>query len=357
MIIGIPKETKLGEKRVALTPDHVSLLAKAGHTVFIEKNAGKGCKFSNRAYEKMGAIISDDVYDSEMIIRVKEPPLHTIKRNQIIMGYLHIEKGQNQSLLKKFLEENTTSYAYEEIRDENQERLVNLGVEAGIVGMYEGLRLYGKVLKKHGFEDRFKELKPIRRHFCVEKLYEALSKANLHNGINIYILGKGRVSSGSQKVLKYASIKPNVLCRDKTVFIDQYLSKADIIVNSVDWYPDEPRIITKDMLKLMKKTAVIIDISCDENGAIESCIPTTWQKPTYVFNGITHSCIDNLPSAIPRDASAHLSEMIIPHVLKVANGKGLETSLMTKNGIFEYARKKRILEQFEKEFLTAEEGV
>ena len=357
MIIGIPKETKLGEGRVALIPDHVRLLTKAGHTIFVERNAGKKCKFSNRAYEKVGAFVVDDVYDCEMIVRVKRPPLHTIKKNQVIMGYLHVEKGQNPVLLKKLLEQNTISYAYEEIRDEEGERLVNLGVEAGIVGMYEGLRLYGKVLKKHGFENRFKELKPIKRYYCVENIYKALREANIHNSVNVYILGKGRVSSGAQTILKYASIQPNVLYRDKTIFIDQYLPKADIIVNAVDWYPHEPRIITKDTLKLMKKTAVIVDISCDENGSIESCIPTTWQKPTYVFNGITHFCVDNLPSAIPRDSSIHLSEMIIPHVLKVANDAELETGLMTKNGVFEYARKKGTLKDFEKEILAVVEGV
>ena len=357
MIIGIPKETKLGERRVALTPDHVSLLTKAGHTVFVEKDAGKGSKFSNRAYERAGGVVVNDVYDCEMIVRVKQPPLHTIKRNQTIMAYLHIEKGQNPVLLKKLLEKNSTSYAYEEIRDGDGERLVNLGVEAGIVGMYEGLRRYGKVLKKQGFDNRFKELKPIRSYYCVENLYKALKESNIDNGVNVYILGKGRVSSGAQKILRYSSIRANVLYRDKTVFIDQYLPKADIIVNAVDWYPGEPRIITKDMLRLMKETAVIVDISCDENGAVESCIPTTWQKPTYVFNGITHSCIDNLPSAIPRDASMHLSEMIIPHVLNVANCKELEIGLMTKNGIFEYAKRKEKPAELEKEGLAAADEV
>jgi len=336
MRIGIPKETKLGEFRVALIPDHVRLLSKAGHTVFVERDAGKKCKFSNRAYEKAGAIISDDVYDCEMIVRVKEPPLATIKKNQIIMGYLHVEKGQNPTLLKKLLDQNTTGYAYEEIRDEEGNRLVNLGVEAGIVGMYEGLRLYGKVLRKNGFKNKFKKLKPIKKYFCIEDVYKALIEANVHNEVNVYILGKGRVSSGAQTILTYTDIEPTVLYRDKTIFIDGYLPKADIIINAVDWYPHEPRIITKNMLKLMKKTAVIIDISCDENGAIESCIPTTWQKPTYVFNGITHFCVDNLPSAVPRDSSIHLSSMIIDHVLKVVNGEVLETGLMTKEGKFEY---------------------
>jgi hypothetical protein len=250
-------------------------------------------------------------------------------------------------LLKKLISQNNLSYAYEEIRDEKGYRLVNLGKEAGIVGMYEGLRLYGKVLEKNGFVNRFKKLKPIKKYFCIDDVYKALKEADVHNNVNVYILGKGTVSFGAQTVLKYTEIKPDVLYRDRTVFIDEYLPKADIILNAVDWYPGESRIITKDMLKFMKKTAVIVDISCDENGSIESCVPTTWQKPTYVFNDVTHFCVDNLPSAVPRDASLHLSSMIIPHVLKVANNEELSTGLMTKKGVFEYAKEKGVLAEFE----------
>ena len=283
-----------------------------------------------------GAIITDKVYDCKMIVRVKEPPLSTIKQNQIIMGYLHVEKGQNMPLLNKLLDLNTTSYAYEEILDKKKNRLVNLGKEAGIVGMYEGLRLWGQIQEKNGKVNQFKKLEPIRKYHDIQEIYAALSRSNLHNGVNVYILGKGKVSTGAQNILKYTQIKPNVLYRDQTIHIENYLSKADIIVNAVDWYPDEPRIITKDMLKFMKKTAVIVDISCDENGSIESCVPTTWEKPTYVCDGVTHYCVDNLPSAIPRDSSFHLSEMILPHVLKVAKSDILETGLMTQKGVFEY---------------------
>ncbi|MBD3164276.1 hypothetical protein GF323_03685 [Candidatus Woesearchaeota archaeon] len=355
MIIGLPKETKLGEFRVALIPEHAAILARAGHTVLVEKNAGKGSKFSNRDYQRAGAEIVENVYDCEMIVRVKEPPLATIKKGQVIMGYLHIEKGQNMALLKKLLDQNTSSYAYEEIRNEKKERLVNLGKEAGIVGMYEGLRLCGRIREKFGLVNRFRKLKPIKTYFDIDEVYEVLSKAGLHNGVNIYILGKGRVSSGAQEVLKYTDIIPNVLYRNETPYISKYLPHADIIVNAVDWYPDEPRIITKDMLKLMKRTAAIIDISCDENGAVESCIPTTWQRPTYVFNGITHYCVDNLPSAVPRNSSIRLSNMIIRHVLRVANNTGYSNGLMTRNGIFEYARNKGRLEEFEQQATAMEE--
>jgi alanine dehydrogenase len=349
MIIGIPKETKKNELRVALIPKHVAQLSRLGHKIIVEKGAGEGCKFSDADYEKAGAQIKESVYDSEMIVRVKEPSLDTIRKNQIIMGYLHVEKGQNMPLLNKLLNQNTTSYAYEEIRDDKGERLVNLGVEAGIVGMYEGLRLYGKILEKNNTANKLKLLKPIQEYYSVKNIFTTLAKSNIENGVNVYIFGKGRVSKGAQEILKYSSIKPNVLYRNKTAMIERYLPKADIIVNAIDWYPNEPHIIKKGMLKLMKKTAVIVDISCDLNGGIETCIPTTWEEPTYSVEGISHFCVDNLPSAIPRDASIHLSQMIIPHVIKVANGEEYSNGLMTKNGIFEYAKKKRKIEESKKE--------
>ena len=355
LIIGLPKEKKIGEYRVALIPEHVRLLTSSGHKVLVERDAGKSCKFSNKDYKEAGAEIVDDVYDAPMIVRVKEPPLATIKKDQVIMGYLHVEKGQNMALLKKLLDQNTTSYAYEEIRDPKDNRLVNLGKEAGIVGMFEGLRLVGKIREKNGLENRFKKLRPIKSYFDCEHVYDALSKADLPNGVKVYILGKGKVSGGAQEVLKYTDIVPNVLYRNETPYISKYLADADLIVNAVDWYPDEPRIITKDMLKLMKKTAVIVDISCDENGAIESCIPTSWQNPTYVFKGVTHYCVDNMPSAIPRDSSIHLSNMIIKHVLAVANSTDYANGLMTRNSVFEYAKEKGKLSEFESELSTMDE--
>ena len=215
--------------------------------------------------------------------------------------------------------------------------------------MYEGLRLYGQVLERHNIKNKLKLLKPIQEYFSVEKIFTTLAKSNIENGLNVYIFGKGRVSKGAQQILKYSSIKANVLYRDKTAMVEQYLPKADVIVNAIDWYPNEPHIIKKSMLKLMKKTAVIVDISCDRNGGVETCFPTTWEEPTYSVDGITHFCVDNLPSAIPRDASINLSEMIISHVLKVANGEGYSNGLMTKNGIFEYAKRKETNEKFEKE--------
>ncbi|MBW2980923.1 hypothetical protein KY360_05900 [Candidatus Woesearchaeota archaeon] len=337
MKIGIPKETKRNEFRVALVPEDVRRLVEFGHDVVVEKDAGKGAGFSNREYKKAGAKLSDYVYDCSMVVRVKEPPLDTIKEGQTIMAYLHVEKDQNPPLLNTLLDKTVTSYAYEEIRDNFGERLVNLGFEAGVVGMYEGLRLHGNLLKKDGQKNIFRWLPPIKKS-GKEKAYRYLSRLNLERKPNIAIMGNGRVSAGVQEVLKQANIKATILWRDKTPFIEQYLSDVDILINAVVWYPTDPNIVRRSMLKLMKKTSVIADISCDKNGAVETCFPTTWENPAYEEEGITHMCIDNLPSAIPREASIHLSTMILPYVLSVANGERLKTGLMTMGGLFEYQK-------------------
>ena len=154
--------------------------------------------------------------------------------------------------------------------------------------------------------------------------------------INIVIMGRGRVSGGVQDLLRRANITPTVLCRKGTADIERYLPDADILVNSVDWYPGEPHILTRDSLRLLKRTTLVLDISCDKDGAIETCSPTTWDNPIYKADGIAHFCVGNLPSAIPRDSSVHLSSMILPHVMKVASGEELDTGMMTRDGEFVY---------------------
>ena len=105
----------------------------------------------------------------------------------------------------------------------------------------------------------------------------------------------------------------------------------NLLVNAIAWYPGQPHVVTREMLGLLKG-ALIVDISCDEKGGVETCRPTKWENPTYEVDGVTHACIDNLPTAIAKESSEHLSEMIIPFVLEVANGAELETGLMTKEG-------------------------
>ena len=338
--IGIPKESKEKESRVSLVPDDVKKLVKAGHSVFVESNAGLEAGFPNEEYEDGGAKITGSAWTHKMIVKVKAQAKDPIKENQILMAYLHVEKGQSPELLKKLLEKRVLSYAFEELRDSNGKRLVNLGYEGGVVGMYEGLRIFGQLLEESRQVNPFKSLPKIKKT-GKENAYDYLSKLDLKREINVVIMGDGNVCRGVKEVLSKVGIKPHVLKEDKTPYMENYLPGLDMLVNAVTWSSEEPHLVTRKMLKLMKKNALILDISCDKNGAIETCVPTKWSSPTYKAEEITHFCVDNLPATIPKEASVHLSSMILPFVLKVTNGVKLKTGLMTKNGVFEFKIKAR----------------
>jgi alanine dehydrogenase len=338
MEIGIPKETRRREYRVSLVPADVGKLVEAGHQVHVVETAGLAAGFPAEQYEQAGANIVNSVAACDLVVSVKAPQMAVLKDGVTIMAYLHVEKGQNARLLARLRKKKILSYAFEEIRARSGTRLINLGLEAGIVGAAEGLRILGTLLSKNHQCSTFGQLRPVLKYGSKEGLYSAIAGLGARNGINIVVMGRGLVSRGVQEVLTKANIEPQVLWRKETAEIERYLPDVDMLVNAVDWYPEEPRIVKRTDLALMKKKSLIVDISCDTNGAIESCITTTWANPVYKVDGISHFCVGNLPSAIPRDASIHLSKMILPHVRKVANGKRLATGMMTRGGEFVYRR-------------------
>lgn len=253
MDIGIPVERKEKEFRVSLLPKAVKELVEAGHSVFVESNAGLKAGFPDEEYENAGARITNSVWKSEMVVKVKSQAKDPYNEKQILMAYLHVEKGQSPKLLKKLLEKKVQSYAFEEIRAENGERLVNLGYQAGVVGTYEGLRVFGGLLESS--DDQFKSLPPIKA-IGKKTAYTHLSKLNLKRKINIAIMGNGNVARGAKKVLSEAGIKPQILGRHKTRWIEDYLPEVDILINAVTWGPKDPHIVTKEMLSLMKKNSI-----------------------------------------------------------------------------------------------------
>ncbi len=341
MEIAIPVESKQAENRVALVPRDVKKLVESGHKVFLETGAGAQADFPDSEYLKAGAKITNSAWKHDLVVKVKAQAIDRLKKNQILMAYLHVEKMQSPKLLKKLLDKRVTGYAFEEIRDSNGKRLVNLGYEGGVVGMYKGLRVYGEIIEKNNEENPFKEL-PEMKKVRKKKAYALLEKLCLKKKPKTVIMGNGHVSRGAQEVLAKAGIKPSILLEKDTVHMEKFLSELDILVNGVLWNPGEAHLVSVKQLELMKKTALIVDISCDEKGAVESCVPTKWSSPTYKTKGITHVCIDNLPAAIPKEASEHLSSMILKFVLKVADGEELETGLMTKEGVFEFGIEKKL---------------
>ena len=339
MEIGIPVESKEAENRVALVPGDVKKLVSAGHKVFVERGAGAQAGFSDKEYAEAGAKTTGSAWKHELVVKVKAQAKDPLREEQILMAYLHVEKMQSPKLLKKLLEKKVTSYAFEEIRDSNGKRLVNLGYEGGVVGMYEGLRVFGGLLQESGEENPFRKL-PDMKKVRKEKSYALLEKLKLKKKPSVAIMGAGNVSKGVQEVLGKAGIRPQVLLHRETAHMERFLPELDILVNAVLWKPGEKHLVSRKMLKLLKKSALVVDISCDEKGAVESCVPTKWSSPTYKVGRITHVCIDNLPAAIPKEASEHLSSMILRFVLRVAGGEELKTGLMTRNGVFEFGEKK-----------------
>jgi len=337
MIIGIPKETKLGETRVALVPKAVKKLVQKKHLVLVEKSAGEKSGFTDQDYQRAGAKIvkTEEVYRAKMIVRVKRPQIKTLKTGQILLGYLHVEKNENPPLMKALLKKKITAYGYHLFKDKNQRRLINLGYEAGLVGAYESLRFYGKIQQRAGFKNDLTTLPSAWQCQSSQRIINAINlkiKIPLTRKPNIYILGNGLVAKGCRTVFNQIALPYFSLSREETKNMTIYLDKIDILINAVSYLPSEPHIITRFMLKKMKSTALIVDISCDQNGAIQTCKEPSWANPVYQVEGIYHFCVGNLPAAIGAEASTHLSQMVYPFVASIAAGEKLRNGLITSNG-------------------------
>ena len=343
MELGIPVERKKYERRIALVPEDVSKLVGDGHTVYVESGAGNGSGFADESYMLAGAEIVEQLPDLDLRVQVKRPPTIddlTGHKYNTIMGYFYVEDDLDNQLLDMLLKSGIECYAYHEIRDSNYKRKVNLGHEAGIVGMIEALNIWGAIQEEHGKKNYFKGLKSMFEYGHTAPAYSDLETMRSDN-IDVAIMGGGTVAGGVLEALKRTDIYPQVLSRNETDRIEDYLGDVDILVNAIAWKPGDKHIITKDNISLMKPTALIADIACYENGGVQTCKATKWSNPTYKSQGITHFCVDNIPSAVPRESSEHLSSMIFPYVSAVANGLSsvsddtfyeLRTGLMTQGG-------------------------
>ena len=318
MRIGIAKEIKPAEGRVALLPRHVQTLTDR-HEVFIEANAGALSDAGDDDYLSAGARIITDaggLYEqAELIVKVKEilpQEFGYLNSNHIIFTNLHsaADRAQLDVLLKTGL----TAIAAEEI---HQYGSPNCPL-AGEIGALEGLRL---TLAPHGGSGR---------HFIP------------HYGAppcEAIVIGLGGVGRGALRTLLSLGVKvmgfdsyAGALFKAKLDWpnsnfsthnldeLDSLLPRADMVVNCVLWDKSrDDHLITKNMLKTLKPTAVIVDIACDTGGAIETCRPTDWKNPVYEVAGIRHFCVDNIPGAAPVTASAGYGNALLPMVSQIAD--------------------------------------
>ncbi len=332
MIIGVPKEIKKNEYRVALTPAGVIELKKCNHTIVIETTAGEGSGYSDEDYKAAGAELAANpktVFDkAELILKVKEPleeEYQLIRKDQIVFTYFHF--ASSEQLTKAMLESKAICIAYETVeKDGILPLLVPMSEVAGRMAVQQG----AKYLEKH---------------------YQG--RGVLLGGVpgvkpaSVVVLGGGIV--GAQAATMAAGLGARVTLMDinlsrlrhlaeimpanvTTIMSNAYnileaIREADLVIGAV-LIPGgkAPILVSRKMLKDMKKGSVLIDVAVDQGGCIETCTPTTHDNPTYVIDGIVHYCVANMPGAVPYTSTIALTNATLPYILKLAN-KGWQTAL------------------------------
>ncbi len=340
MIIGVPKEIKANENRVALTPAGALELVKHGHTVYVEANAGVGSGFEDNDYLEAGAHILDAVDEvwakAEMIMKVKEPIAEEYSRcraNQLIFTYFHF--ASSEELTKAMMESGAICLAYEtvETKDRQLPLLVPMSEVAGRMAIQEGAKYLEKPVKGRGVllggVPGVEPGKVLIIGGGVVGTQAAKMAAGLGAQVTILDVNLAR--------LRYLSdvMPPNVT----TLFSNEYtirrlIQTHDLIVGAV-LIPGAlaPKVITRDMLKLMRPGTVIVDVAVDQGGCIETTRPTTHDHPTYIIEDVVHYCVANMPGAVPFTSTVALTNATLPYALQLAN-KGWERACRENPELF-----------------------
>ncbi|MFZ9470465.1 MAG: alanine dehydrogenase [Rickettsiales bacterium] len=333
MLIGVPKEIKDHEYRCATTPSGVRELVEAGNQVLVQKNAGLAIDFTDQQYREAGAKIANDaqeIYEkSEMILKVKEPQkseCELIKKEQIIFSYLHL--SAEPTLTKNLLKSGCRAIAFETVtaNDKSLPLLAPMSEVAGKLSIQAGARALEKSQGGRGVllggVPGVKRAKVVIIGGGVSGTNSA--KVAIGMGAEVVILDKSLsrirylcdIFGNSVSVL-YASIEN----------IEQNILDADLVVGAV-LIPgaSAPKLVSKEMVKKMKKGAVMVDISIDQGGCFETSKPTSHSNPTYEVDGVIHYCVTNMPGAVARTSTQALENSTLPFTLAIAN-KGLHKAL------------------------------
>ncbi|MEQ6169024.1 MULTISPECIES: alanine dehydrogenase [unclassified Ekhidna] len=326
MIIGVPKEIKNNENRVAVDPSGVVEFTKRGHEVYIQSTAGIGSGFTDEQYTEAGAKILptiEDVYEiAEMIMKVKEPiePEYKLcKKDQLIFTYFHF--ASYEPLTKAMVESGAVCLAYETVEkaDRSLPLLVPMSEVAGRMAVQEGAKYLEKPLQGRGI---------------------LLGGVPGVRPAKVMILGGGVVGTNAAKMaagmgadvtildlnLQRLRYLDDVMPANVNTFmsseynIRELIATHDLIIGAV-LIPGAkaPHLITKDMLKEMQPGTVLVDVAVDQGGCIETCKPTTHQDPTFIIDDVVHYCVANMPGAVPYTSTLALTNATLPYALQLAN--------------------------------------
>ncbi len=339
MIIGILKEIKTAEHRVAMTPAGVEELLKNGHTVLVEKDAGLGTGFSNKAYFKAGGQIIDspgEIYkQADMIMHVKEPlppEYDLIRKDQIIFTFLHL--AAHKKLTRALLKSRAVCIAYETIQesDGSLPLLTPMSEIAGRLAVQQGARFLEKTHGGRGvLLGGVPGVKP-GRVVIIGGGTAGLNAAKMACGLGagVYMLD---INLARLRYLSDIMPKNCFPLMSGPAAVRKLIKKADLVIGAV-LVPGAraPRLVTRPMLKTMKKGSVIVDIAIDQGGCFETSKPTTHIDPVYTVNGVLHYCVANIPGAVPRTSTIALTNATLPYAIEIAD-KGWEKAARENSAI------------------------
>lgn len=326
MLIGVPKEIKPNEKRVALTPGGVEMLRQHGHDVIVETNGGVGSGFTNDDYIAAGAKIIDtaaEVYaQADMIMKVKEPIAQEyglIRKGQTLFTYFHF--AASRELTEAMVKSGAVCLTYETVQkaDGSLPLLIPMSEVAGRMAPQEGAKYLEHPMGGRGV---------------------LLGGVPGTKPANVIVLGGGIVGTNAAKIA--AGFGARVTIFDNNLYRLRYLDDvmpkncitqmstkanireavkdADLVIGAVLVVGAKaPHLVTRDMLKTMKEGSVIVDVSVDQGGCVETCKPTTHENPTYVVDGVVHYGVANMPGAVPYTSTIALTNATLPYAVQLAN--------------------------------------
>ena len=347
LLIGVPKESSFQENRVSLTPDSVGLLVDSGHSVIVENNAGEASNFSNQEYIDKGAEIvfsKNEVYKANIIVKIEPPTSKEISlmhNNQKLISAVQINT-QSKEFFNKLNKKNITSFGYEFIKDNhNKLPFVRIMSEiAGntsmlIAGEYLSNINQGKGLMLGGISGLIPTNVVV---IGAGTVGEFACKSSLGLGASVIVFDNSitklrRLQNNVKNIVSTSTLQPKVLLKA--------LKRADVVIAALQIGNGRvPCVVTKEMVKEMKKGSVVIDVSIDQGGCFETSEVTSHKNPVFTKYDVIHYCVPNIASRVSRTASLAISNIITPILLTIAEEGGVRNTIRNnpslRNGVYTY---------------------
>ncbi|MGH7231069.1 MAG: alanine dehydrogenase [Nitrospiraceae bacterium] len=339
MIIGVPKEIKDHEYRVSMTPDGVRTVCAAGHAVWVESTAGDGSGFSDEDYRKAGARVADShaqvFQEAELIVKVKEPlpsEYRLVRPRQTLFTYLHL--AASVELTRALVDAQVTAIAYEttELRDGSLPMLWPMSEIAGRMSVQIGARYLERTQGGRGV---------------------LLAGVPGVSPANVVILGAGIVGSAAARVAVGMGAQVTVFNLDlerlrylddlyhgrivtqasHQGWIDEKVQQADLVIGAVLLRGAKaPRLVSREIIARMQPGSVVVDVSVDQGGCIDTIRPTSHSDPVYQVDGVLHYGVANMPGIVPRTSTLALTNATLPFIVRLASA-GVQQAISSDHGL------------------------